>query len=218
MPVRFVCLANSYKEGGRCVAGIMLDPDNNPIIEKDLPKWIRPISTPGHGEIQKELVSHIHLLDIIEIEILEYAGEGYQSENAKFLESSIRTIGTFDITQLYSLCEKRSILFSNAGKAINIKHINRLDHSLTLVRATDFEAFEHSSEFNPEKKKIRLAFIYNGNQYDLPVTDPVFLRNYQNNANFLDDVGEVYLTLSVGVVFEEWHHKLVAAIIIPKQP
>jgi hypothetical protein len=215
MLVRFVCLANSYKEGGRCVAGIMLDDFNNPVIKNDLPTWIRPVSSTGHGEIHKDLVSHIHLLDIIEIEISEYVGAGFQVENAIFLEKSVQIIGAFDIPRLNSLCEKRSLLFGSTAKAINIKYINRLDHSLTLVRTTDFKVLDNPSDDNPARKKIRLSFTYNNNEYNLPVTDPVFLHDYQNDANFMDGIEEVYLTLSVGVVFEEWHHKLVAGIIIP---
>ena len=182
-----------------------------------MPTWIRPVSSTGHGEIHKDLVSHIHLLNIIEIEILDEvgSGHGYQVENAIFSEDSIDIIGTFDITKLYGLCEKRPLLFGSTAKAINIKYIDRLDHSLTLVQVTDFEVIENPSDDNPAKKKIRLSFIYNNNNYNLPVTDPVFLHNYQNNANFMDGVEKVYLTLSVGVVFEEWHHKLVAGIIIP---
>ena len=216
MPVQFVCLANSYKEGGRCIAGIVLDRRGNPIIENSLPKWIRPISDLGHGEIPKEWVSHINILDIVEIETSAYVGEGYQSENATFLEDSILVTGIYDHTKLTGLCENRPHLFGTPGKAINIKYINRLDHSLTLVRATDFEVLENPSDDNPVRKKIRLSFTYNNNEYNFPVTDPVFLHNYQNNANFLDGVEDIYLTLSVGVIFEEWHHKLVAGIIIPK--
>lgn len=215
MLVRFVCLANSYKEGGRCVAGIMLDRFNNPIIENDLPTWIRPVSNTGHGEIHKELVSHIHLLDILETEISEFVDAGYQSENAIFLDDSIQVIGAFDIPKLYSLCEKRRTLFGNTAKAINIKYINRLDHSLTLVRVTDFEVLEIPPDANHARKQIRLSFIYNGNEYNFPVTDPVFLHDHENNTSFMDGVEEMYLTLSVGVVFGEWHHKLVAGIIIP---
>jgi hypothetical protein len=36
MPARFVCLANSFKEGGRCLAGIELDNNNNPKIENGI--------------------------------------------------------------------------------------------------------------------------------------------------------------------------------------
>jgi hypothetical protein len=216
MSVRFVCLANSYKEGGRCIAGIVLDRYSNPIIENGLPKWIRPVSDIGHGEIPKEWVSNINILDIVEIEPSAYVGEGYQSENATFLEDSILVTGIFDHTKLAGLWENRPYLFGTPGKAINIKYINRLDHSLTLVRTVDFEVLENPSDDNPAKKKIRLSFTYNNNEYNLPVTDPVFLHSYQNSTNFMDGIEELYLTLSVGVVFEEWHHKLVAGIIIPE--
>lgn len=52
--VRFVCLANSFKERGRCVAGIVLDENNNPTNT-----WIRPVSNSLHGELNTQLVEHI---------------------------------------------------------------------------------------------------------------------------------------------------------------
>ncbi|HUB62127.1 MAG TPA: hypothetical protein VL978_15535 [Puia sp.] len=214
MPVRFVCLANSYKERGRCVAGIMLDRNNNPIIQGGFPRWIRPISDEDHGEIRVDLVDHIHLLDIVEIEVMDYVGEGYQSENVTFLESSIRIIGTFDPEKLYDLCEERPLLFGNKGKVIHLKYIDRLFHSLTLVRATNFEVIEYTTEDVPDRKKIRLSFIYKGIQYDFPITDPVFKQNYQDDASFIDDIDEALLTLSVGVPLNDWHYKLVAGVIV----
>ena len=39
MPTRFVCLANSFKEGGRCFAGIELDANNKPLLVNGHPKW-----------------------------------------------------------------------------------------------------------------------------------------------------------------------------------
>lgn len=215
MPIRFVCLANSYKEGGRCVAGIMLDANNKPIFQGGLPKWIRPISDREHGEIHEEVVSHIHLLDIVEIEVVGYVGKGYQSENATFQEDSIRITGTFGSEGLHDLCEERPLLFGNRGKAIHREKINLLHHSLTMVRATQFEVIEKIAGGDPYRKKIRLSFIYKGIQYDFPITDPVFRRNYQNNPNFINDITEMLLTLSVGVPLEEeWYYKLVAGMII----
>jgi hypothetical protein len=214
MPARFVCLANSYKEGGRCVAGIMLDHNNNPIIQGGLPIWIRPISDEGHGEIRQDLVDHIRILDIVEIEIVDYVRDGYQSENATFRESSIGMVGAFDPGRLYELCDERPLLFGNHGKVINIKYIDRLHHSLALVRATDFKVIEYSTEDDPGRKKIRLSFTYKGVQYDFPITDPVFKQNYQANANLVDDINEMLLTLSVGVPLNDWHYKLVAGVIV----
>jgi len=213
MPARFVCLANSYKEGGRCVAGIMLDHNSNPIIQGGLPRWIRPISTEGHGEIRVDLVDHLCLLDIVEIEVVEYVGEGYQSENATFRENTIRVIGAFHPERLYELCEQRPLLFGNRGKAVHLDHIIRLNHSLTLVQAARFEVIEYTTEDDPDRKKIRLSFNYKGIQYDFPITDPIFKNNYQDNPHFVDDTNGLLLTLSVGVPLQEWHFKLVAGVI-----
>jgi hypothetical protein len=215
MPVRFVCLANSYKEGGRCVAGIALDHRNNPVfLQSGFPKWLRPISDTEHGEIHEDIVSHIHLLDIIEIDILAYTGRGYQSENATFQEDSIRIVGTFDPGKLDAVCEERPLLFGNKGKAIHLDRIHLLHHSLSLVRATHFEVNEYTTEDEPDRKKIRLSFAYKGVQYDFPITDPVFRHNYRDDPNFIDAINEMLLTLSVGVPLEEWHYKLVAGVIV----
>ena len=81
MPVgkRIVCLANSRKLGGRCIAGKEWH-DNRP------GGWIRPVS----DRSSKELSTHEcryedrrepRLLDIIDISLLSQAVEGHQSEN-----------------------------------------------------------------------------------------------------------------------------------------
>ena len=47
MLTKFVCLANSFKEGGRCMAGIELDSESNPVFEKGKPKWKAAIVKDG---------------------------------------------------------------------------------------------------------------------------------------------------------------------------
>jgi hypothetical protein len=59
-----------------------------------------------------------------------------------------------------------------------------------------------------------LAFAHNVNSYDFPITDPVFLQRYQNNHNLLTNVNQLYLSLSLGVVWNDWYYKLVAGIIL----
>ncbi|MBS4028966.1 MAG: hypothetical protein KGZ58_10040 [Ignavibacteriales bacterium] len=212
MPTRFVCLANSFKEGGRCLAGIELDNRNNPIIANGRPKWIRPVCNTPHGEIPTHLVSHINILDIIEIETIGNPNTDYQSENALFRENSIRTVGTFSRNNLNPLCENMPSIFGNRGKAVPQNAIVNLKYSLMLVRTDNFEVVEKTYEDNPYKKQ-RLVFTYNGNQYDFPITDPVFLHRYQTNPNSIDNINEVFLSLSLGVGWEDWYYKLVAAII-----
>ena len=155
MPTRFVCLAHSYKEGGRCLAGIALDNRNNPIIENGRPKWIRPVCETTHGEVPQYLVSHINILDIIEIEVTKYHEQGYQSENATFQENSLQTIGKFSINSLNGLCETKPMIFGNKGKAVSEKAIVNLTHSLMLVKVTIFDVIEKTYEDAPHKTKIR---------------------------------------------------------------
>src|SRR5579871_2249997 len=167
MHSRFVCLANSYKEGGRCVAGILLDKSNCPILKDGHPKWIRPTCTTEHGEIPTDLVAHIPLLTVLEIEVWKFVGEGHQSENALFNEDSIREMEMFPISKLDTLCDHSKLqIFGNKGKAVAEEHIDRLDHSLMFVQATEFEAIEKINEYKPGTTQIRLTFSYRNIQYE----------------------------------------------------
>lgn len=212
--IRFVCLANSFKEGGRCVAGIVLDSNNNPIRPNGNIQWIRPVCNTAHGEIPNCLALNINVLDILEIEVVSYPNlNSYQSENALFIENSIQKIGIFNKNNLNTLQDANRLIFGNRGKAISEENIISQNRSLMFIAATDFEIFQRNYEDNPYPR-IRIRFSYNGNQYDLPITDPIFLHNYQNNPHFFDNHNTLFLTLSIGVVHNGWYYKLVAGIIL----
>src|SRR5690242_4175694 len=146
MTTKFVCLANSYKEGGRCVAGIELDAQNNPVFQNEKPKWIRPVCNTKHDEIPTEIVSHFKLLDIIEIDIIEEQPQGYQSENVSFDEKSLKICGTFDRNGLPGICNNPNAIFDNWRKSVSDEEIDDLDHSLLLLRLTDFEVVNKIAE------------------------------------------------------------------------
>ena len=77
---RIVCLANSCKFGGRCIAGVELRPSGR------FGQWIRPIT----GRTSKA-INHFEqtctdstwtgLLDILDIDFGYAVPEGHQSEN-----------------------------------------------------------------------------------------------------------------------------------------
>lgn len=210
---RFVCLANSFKEGGRCLAGIELDSENNPVFENGRPKWLRPVSSLGHGAIDTDYVSQLKILDVVEFDMGEFISRGtYQCENVSYLNPIFNTVGTFDIAQLRNLCDNRFQIFGNKGKAIIEDKIGLLNHSLLLINPSEFEVYEkvYSDSQYPQQ---RLMIKYNGYQYDLPITDPVFLRKYQADPAIMDDIRNIYVSLSVGVLHEGWYNKLVAGII-----
>ncbi len=217
MLIRLVCLANSFKEGGRCLAGIELDNNNNPKIENGRPKWIRPICNTAHGEIHTHLVAHLSIMDIIELGVSGYPEErDFQSENVLFRENSINTIGKLSSNKLDQLLYNRNSIFGNRGKAVSAEATGNLSHSLMFINVSQFEVIERTYEDNPTRPQVRLVFSYNGSEYDLPVTDPVFLHNYQRNPCILEGVDQLYSCLSLGINHNDWHYKLVAGMIFKK--
>ena len=86
----FICLANSYKYGGRCIAGveIRLSADEKSfrvVTEDGEPKWIRPVQRGAeHEEIAEETARNIRILDVIELETTDFCGTDCQCENVYF--------------------------------------------------------------------------------------------------------------------------------------
>ena len=81
MPVvkRIVCLANSRKLSGRCLAG-------KELVRNRPAGWIRPVSDREHEEVseherQYEDGSDPRVLDIVDLPLLEPRAKGYQQEN-----------------------------------------------------------------------------------------------------------------------------------------
>lgn len=76
---RIVCLANSRKLSGRCIAGKE--------IRRGKPVgWVRPVSAREHEEVseyerQYQDGSDPSVLDVVDIELLEPRPKGYQQEN-----------------------------------------------------------------------------------------------------------------------------------------
>ena len=122
-------------------------------------------------------------------------------------------VGNFNHNQLANCCDNRNFIFGNRGKAVSQDIIGNLNHSLVLIRVTQFEVTQKVYEDRPERAQTRLAFTYKDSNYDFPITDPVFLYRYQNNHTLLEGINQLYLCLSLGIVWNNWYYKLVAGII-----
>lgn len=215
MKTTFICLANSYKEGGRCVAGIECHNGTPLWNENDKPRWIRPVSadTP-HGEIDSRLSYKLKLLDIVEMDAFDPVPEGHQVENVLFNPHSLKVRGAFPLQELESLCDRyQPFLFGNASNAVSEEEAGQLSESLTLIKVADSQFAIKPNPANPDKPHVRLHFHFNKTRYNLPVTDPVFMREIQFDRDFLKNAPQLYLCLSLGILHEGLHYKLVAGII-----
>ncbi len=213
--MRILCLGNSFKEGGRCIAGIRINSENKYFKENDRPVWIRPISRTDHGQIRNQLVAHVKLLDVLKFKVTSVPDQSnYQSENVFFDESSIKVIGRINKKSLNQLCDNNQNIFGNRGKAIHKDKIGSLRHSLMLIKTNNFDVVEVNYDDNSNQPQKRMAFHYNGNNYNLPITDPVFLHMYETNHNILNGVQQIFLSLSVGVCWKDWYYKLVAGVFL----
>lgn len=212
--MKIVCLANSFRVGGRCLGGIELDQNNNPIIQNGRPKWVRPVCNTEHEEVPTYLVSDISLLDIVEFQAIQATGHGHQSENVLFNTDTITTNGRFPISRLENLIDNNrySLVFGNRGAAVPEHKVDELSYSLILLSLTEFETNERVFE-NKQYPQIKLSFRHNGNLYNFPITDPSFLHRYGLNNNILQGKQKIYVTFSLAAPHEEWSSKLVAGIM-----
>ena len=212
--IRFVCLANSYKEGGRCLAGIELDFLDRPVISNGKPRWVRPVCDTKHGEVPTNNATPYRLLDIIEVSDVTPWPFNYQVENFLFELSSMKKVGVFNPRKLAPCCEAKDFVFKTAFPSLTGEAIQGLDYSLLLVKPEKCEIAERMHE-DKKYPQQRMLFSYNGVPYDFSITDPVFLKNYKDNHDIFSPDTECFMCLSVGIKFPptQKHYKLVAGII-----
>ncbi|MCB0212866.1 MAG: hypothetical protein KDJ52_26220 [Anaerolineae bacterium] len=216
----FICLANSKKYNQRCIAGIELEKSSRKGYRYQIAKragnpiWIRPVSDNEHGEVASELVDHINLLDIVEINVTAAPPQSYQSENMLLNNRRLQVVDT--INKIETLIDKllttdTSTLFGNTGKSVHVDEIENVNHSLVLIKPTNIHVYQKVSF--KENRQIRAMFTYDTTRYDLPVTDIDFEEKFNQDPNILQACTHIYFTVSLGIEFNEQHYKLIAGIV-----
>lgn len=216
----FICLANSYKRGGRCVAGVEIVFDANGKIrfawhlDDDRPQWIRPIATTTYGEIPNYVAENIKLLSIVKLYNVVPCPNKPHTENVYYskLEQCKYDLSNADSLLNHLIDSTHQSIFRNRGRAVSAETSTGIDYSLMLIHVENACAY---IDENREKSKNRMSFSYYGADYDFPITDPIFLEEFKKEPECYANIPDVYLTISLGLEFEGWHHKLVAGVIIP---
>lgn len=218
---RIVCLANSRKLQGRCIAG-------REIIEGKPGPWVRPVSDREHEEVSEYERRYVdggepRLLDVIDIPLREPRPRYYQKENW-LLQSGRRWVklGQLSWRHLDALADKTGPLWINGHSTyhgledrIPLDQAMVLQSSLKLIRVNEAQirVFMPSVAFGDQSRRVQVRFEFAGVTYALRVTDPRIEHNYlaKGDGNYV--LGESYLTISLGEPYRGHCYKLVAAVI-----
>lgn len=220
---RIVCLANSRKLNGRCIAGIE-------IAEQSPGPWIRPVSAREHEEVseyerQYQDGSDPKVLDIIDVPMLEPRPNPYQPENWLLdPEEYWVRVGQLPWAHLDRLVERPGALWLNGVHTQNgqndrvpIERAGETNCSLKLVHVDEVQlkVSAPGEAFGNNKRRVQARFRWNDSEYWLRVTDPVVERAYLARPNGEYILGRQFLTVSLGEPFNGFCYKLVAAVIGP---
>jgi hypothetical protein len=218
---RIICLANSRKLHGRCIAG-------RELVEGTPTGWIRPVSDRLHEEVseyerQYEDGSDPRVLDLIDVPLLEPRPKGYQQENW-LLDPDAYWVnaGRFPWSNLEHLADRSGTLWLNGYHTYNgendyvpMDQAATLESSLKLVHVDQmtFSVFKPGEAFGNLKRRVQGCFRFARNRYALWVTDPTIERAFLAREDGDYSLGESYLTISLGEPFNDRCYKLVAAVI-----
>ncbi|OPY13761.1 MAG: hypothetical protein A4E66_00628 [Syntrophus sp. PtaB.Bin001] len=218
---RIVCLANSRKLSGRCIAG-------KEIISSKAAGWIRPVSAREHEEVSERERqypdgSDPRILDVIDVPLLKPIPRDFQRENWLLdTEHYWKKVGRMEFTRLTEFTEKAEFLWVNGNNTyhglndkIPLSLAKSLESSLCLIQVdrVQLSVFKPGKAFNDPKRRVQGRFKYNNVVYKLWVTDPSIERAYLAKPDGNYEIEESYLTISLGEAFNDACYKLIASII-----
>jgi hypothetical protein len=214
-----ICLANSRKLGGRCVAGLAWD-------GKKYSVWIRPVSTYGKGELSFEYrysdKTEARLLDVIDLTLLEPNSHGCHSEDI-FVDDtkkwSLRERLTYK--SILPLVETATTtLWVNGQSSANGMNdkldeglASSLKNSLKLIKPAQM-TMTATREWG--KRKVRGTFNLGSTHYTLAITDPRIEQEFASSSVGTSRVvDDPILCISIGEVLEAQSacYKLIARVI-----
>lgn len=213
----FICLANSYKHGGRCIAGVevLWDGEKSKVVrdEHGVAKWIRPICKDTlTGEIPNHMAQLINVLDVVKLEGVEACPVDAQQENVYFQKMTFtgkHYEATSQILQRFMDDTHRNV-FYNYGKAVLPYDYCHGNHSILLIRVEHAEVY--ADEGFSGQNRYRVRFFYHGHQYDFPITDPNYQTELRLGQRATGHKGTMFITCSLGLEYEGAHFKLAASV------
>ena len=232
---RIVCLANSRKEGDRCIAGKELLADGR------IGGWVRPVSDRGDeavNALERQYRDHgePRVLDVMDVPVLEPRPNTYQAENwlldphplhPPVYWSKVRRVTPDDLPQFTDPTGPLWINEHGSDKGrndrIRLYLANTLDSSLRLIQVDRLELSTTTvkSTFKSQGEplyRVHGRFRHDGVEYRLNVTDPLYEQAYGKLPNSKSLLDACFLTISLGGPYRGCAYKLIAAVIASSEP
>jgi len=217
---QIVCLANSRKLSGRCLAGKM-------IKDGKAGDWVRPVSG-AHDAVSEEERRYQNgtepeLLDIVQVPVVSSCSKDCQTENWLLNPDYYWTkLGMLDRADLSAFADPVAPLWLDGESTVNgINDKISLGDATDLTSSLRFILVEHlivsvfvpSAMFGSIKRRVQGRFEFSGVTYGLWITDPIVEAKYLSQANGKYAMGQCYLTISIGEPYYGFCYKLIAAVI-----
>jgi hypothetical protein len=222
---KIVCLANSWKNQERCIAGIDLDTGN----------WIRPVCGQrpydNDGRVPRNIRlvegKEPELLDILEIPLAD-TGEnfGFESENLTILAGQWKLVGKAEPKDLYQYCFNYPHILHNLHKYVKESDLKSLPfenrRTLQLTYVEKFDVKPQKNENGLTKWKGTLENTSGQRLVEVAITDPAFIAKleagYQTQGNYLVTVSLGMPGQYIGWEEENYCWKLIAGVIEIDEP
>jgi len=219
---RIICLANSWKRGERCIAGI------NPISGK----WIRPVSDLPDGQVPKEIRQlgglEPALLDILAIPLAKTGPDfDFESENLSIIPGKWQRVGEVPPDYLLKFSSNEEYILHDDKRYVTVSYMRSLPvperRTLQLVKTVAFSAKPIGKRFEASAKWEGSLITDNGKRLTTTITDPVFVRRLELGYQPKD---RNLVTVSLGMPWRppDWEGddpcwKLIAGVVeLPSQP
>ena len=222
---RIVCLANSRKPDGRCVAGKLY-------AQGKYGAWLRPISIREGEELseqERQISKGIEpaLLDVLEFAISKHKPSDHQPENYTInSQHRFKKVGQVPADELIKVVDRPTNLWimgyqsKTFGKndLVPPNRISEVSNSLYLINPHTFAIQVVQGTYSLQ---VRGQFSYLGAEYNLRITDPIVEEKFIPKGAGQYKLDNVLLTISLAEKLftvasnpsSSGYYKLIAGVI-----
>ncbi|MEX1661387.1 hypothetical protein AB4874_06945 [Thioclava sp. 15-R06ZXC-3] len=221
MTKTIICLANSFRPGGSCVAGIE-------IVNGQFGPWVRPISHRQDQAISEDEKTYadgssLAMLDLVEISFDAHQPEHHQTENW-LITNNLRwtKVGQAESNELVgAVLSHDTPLWRPAQSTYTGRHdlvsgqvAHQFDWSLALIQP---ETANVEVSHNPYSgnNEVWVSFTWAGTPHKIKLTDPIQFARFNTGVGDRHALQNPFLSVSLAHVWpaKNTASKLVAGLI-----